>query len=187
MAIARPYGPSVNHLVFTVRDLEASHKFYTEVIGFQKHGELARDLLDAIGGTRMWFYQGHPDAHHDLALVQAKGTIEPAQPWGGFFPEAKVGINHVAIGYPTREEWLARIKHIQESGVQFVIRGNHGMTHSAYVSDPDGNGIEVLYEVPKEVWEDDINGALNYFEFMPTDGPESLVDDLNYHQFEPAS
>ena len=54
----------------------------------------------------------------------------------------KVGINHFAVGYPTREEWLARIKHITDKGVKFVIRGNHGMTHSAYISDPDGNIIE---------------------------------------------
>ena len=33
-----------------------------------------------------------------------------------------------------------RSKHITDKGVKFVIRGNHGMTHSAYISDPDGNG-----------------------------------------------
>ena len=44
-------------------------------------------------------------------------------------------------------------------------------------------GIEVLYELPKEIWENDINGALNFFEMMPTEGADSLVDDTNYHQF----
>jgi catechol 2,3-dioxygenase len=183
MTSAYPYGPSVNHLVLTVRDIEASHKFYTEVIGFTRHGELS----GPHAGSTMWFYQGHPDSHHDLALVQAKGTVEPAQPWAGFFPDGRVGINHVAIGYPTREEWMARIKHIQEMGVQFIIRGNHGMTHSVYISDPDGNGIEVLYEVPKDVWEADINGALNYFEMLPSSGPGSLEDTTDYHQFEPVN
>jgi catechol-2,3-dioxygenase len=57
------------------------------------------------------------------------------------------------------------------------------MTHSAYISDPDGNGIEVLYELPREVWEGDINAALNYFENMPVAGPDALKDDSNYKVF----
>lgn len=105
MPSAHPYGPSINHLVLTVRDIEASHKFYTEVIGFTRNGELS----GPHAGSTMWFYQGHPDSHHDLALVQAKGAVEPAQPWAGFFPDGDAGINHVAIGYPTRDERLARI------------------------------------------------------------------------------
>ena len=60
---------------------------------------------------------------------------------------------------------------------------DHGVSVALYLDDPDGNGIEVLYELPKEIWENDINGALNYFEMMPTEGADSLVDDTNYHQF----
>jgi catechol 2,3-dioxygenase len=60
------------------------------------------------------------------------------------------------------------------------------MTHSAYVSDPDGNGVEVLYDLPPEVWSGDVNAALNYFEFMPLDGPESLEDPTDYQRFSPA-
>ena len=64
-----------------------------------------------------------------------------------------------------------------------MIRVNHGMTHSAYISDPDGHGIEVLYEVPAEAWEKDVDAALNYVEMLPTDGEESLQDDTNFHRF----
>jgi len=129
---ARGSGPSVNHLVLTVRDIEKSHKFYTEVLGFEKHGEL--DANNPLAGSKMWFYRGHPESHHDLALVQVrdpKGAGAAPEGWGGFFPETQVGINHVAIGYPTRDEWLERLKTIQGQGVKFVIRGNNGMTHSA--------------------------------------------------------
>ena len=65
---------------------------------------------------------------------------------------------------------------LQANGVAFAMRGNHGMTHSAYISDPDGNGIEVLYELPAEVWEGDLPAALGYYERLPTEGPEALVD-----------
>jgi catechol 2,3-dioxygenase len=50
------------------------------------------------------------------------------------------------------------------------------MTHSVYISDPDGHGIEVLYELPREVWEQDIDAAQNYSEQLPTEGEQALVD-----------
>jgi catechol 2,3-dioxygenase len=177
---AGPRGPSVNHLVVTVRDIEASHRFYTEVIGFERCGELR-----APPPIRMWFYRGSPEAHHDFALVQQPADVEvpPARPWSGFFDGIQPGINHIAIGYPTREEWLDRLRIIEEAGVEFVIRGNHGMTHSAYVSDPDGNGVEVLYDLPPEVWEGDIDAALSHFEPLPSSGPEAFEDSTDYVRF----
>ena len=63
------------------------------------------------------------------------------------------------------------------------MRGNHGMTHSVYINDPDGNGIEVLYELPRKVWEGDIDAALNYFKPLPLEGPAALEDDTDYVKF----
>ena len=85
--------------------------------------------------------------------------------------------------YPSREEWLERIKILQDKGVEFKVRGNHGMTHSAYFNDPDGNFIEVVYDVPAEVWQDDVEAALNYFEVLPNSGEESLQDSVEYQTF----
>jgi catechol 2,3-dioxygenase len=51
------------------------------------------------------------------------------------------------------------------------------MTYSLYINDPNGYGIEVLYELPREVWEGDIDAALNYAERLPTEGEAALVDD----------
>ena len=51
------------------------------------------------------------------------------------------------------------------------------MTHSIYVNDPNGYGVEVLYELPDEVWRHDIDGALNYGERRPLD---ELVDRTDY-------
>ena len=101
------------------------------------------------------------ESHHDLALVQVGKPDEvPAPPdeWEGFFPAHAVGINHFAVAYPDREAWLAQLAHLQASGVQFDLRGNHGMTHSVYVRDPDGHSVEVLYDLPAEVWEGDSRG-----------------------------
>jgi catechol 2,3-dioxygenase len=94
-----------------------------------------------------------------------------------------VGVNHIAITYPTREDFLQQLEHLRANGVEFLVRGDHGMTHSVYIADPDGNGIEVLYELPAEVWEGDVNGALNWFRPLPLEGPESMQDSTDHPRF----
>jgi catechol 2,3-dioxygenase len=50
------------------------------------------------------------------------------------------------------------------------------MTHSLYLHDPNGYGVELVYELPREVWEGDIDAALNFAEVMPHEGAEALID-----------
>jgi catechol 2,3-dioxygenase len=85
-------------------------------------------------------------------------------------------ISHIAITYPSREAWLARLEHVQRLGVKFHRRIEHGMTHSLYIADPNGYGVELLYELPREVWEGDIDAALNHAVSLPTEGREALED-----------
>jgi catechol 2,3-dioxygenase len=166
-------GPSVNHLVLNVRDIEASHRFYTELLGFQQCGELTHTMT-------MRFYRGSDSTHHDLALVEVNepAAADPEQ-WS--MEPKRVGVNHFAVAYPDRESWLAQLRHLKEAGVEFLVRGNHGMTHSAYIADPDGYGVEVLYNLPSEVWADDVDAALNYFEYLPPE--EELEDSTDYQRF----
>jgi catechol 2,3-dioxygenase len=51
------------------------------------------------------------------------------------------------------------------------------MTHSLYISDPNGYGVELLYDLPREIWEGDIDAALNYVRPLPSEGPEALIDE----------
>jgi catechol-2,3-dioxygenase len=172
---AKPAG--VNHLVLNVADIERSHHFYTEVLGFEQVGAFQL-------GTEMRFYRSGPGHHHDIAIAQVKEPPEPSTEPVRWRPSArKVGINHIAVAYPDRESFLQQLAHLQANGVEFRMRGNHGMTHSAYVTDPDGNGIEVLYELPAEVWEGDVRRALAHYEALPTEGPGALVDDPDYPVF----
>ena len=170
-------GPRVDHLVLNVRDIEASHRFYTEMLGFERCGELTHTMT-------MRFYRGSEDTHHDFTLVQVEdpASLPPVPDWS--MAPLEVVANRIAIGYPDRESWLERIHHLEEA-VKFKVRGNHGMTHSAYIADPDGYGLEVLYNVPSEAWQDDVNEALNYFEYLPVDGDEVFEDRTDYQHFGP--
>ncbi len=171
---------AVNHVVLNVRDLEVSHRFWTEIVGFRCVAQLKP--IPGRVRPKMRFYSG-VDAngavtHHDLALAEVPPTSgngsSSHEEWS--LMPGRVGLNHVAIAWPDRESWLKQLAFLKAKGVPFHRRVNHGMTHSVYISDPDGHGIEVLYELPREVWEGDIDAAQNYVEPLPTDGSESLID-----------
>ena len=134
----KPVTPrGINHLVLNVRNLEESHKFWTEVVGMQQVGEL-KPAPNRPNPPRMRFYSGAGAAgthHHDMALMENPNLPEPPAEW-----------NMV------------------------------GMTHSLYIHDPTGYGVELLYDLPREIWERDIDAALNFAVAVPTEGAEALVD-----------
>jgi len=169
----------INHLVLNVRNMEESHRFWTEIMGFRQVAELRPK--PGRPPLTMRFYSGVDERgevnHHDVALAEipgGEGAGANPGPWS--LSPRQVGLNHVAITYPDRESWLRQLAFLRSKGVPFHLRINHGMTHSVYISDPDGHGIEVLYELPPEVWKDDIDAAQNYSERLPTEGEDALVD-----------
>src|ERR1700678_4467145 len=107
----------VNHLVLNVRDIEESHQFWTEIIGMQEVGRLK------------------------------PGTPEKPRPTMRFYSADHDGkLNHHDIALPGRDAWLKQLAFLQSRGVKFERRVNHGMTRSVYISDPNGYGVELLYE-----------------------------------------
>jgi len=174
--VATPVG--VNHVVLNVRDIEESHRFWTEIVGLKQVGAF-RPRADMAPTPKMRFYSGEHGgkvSHHDVALVENPNLPPPPAEWAPFGgPHA---INHIAIAMPDRESWMKKLGDLQARGVKFHFRINHGMTHSVYISDPNGYGVELLYELPREMWESDIDAGLNYFELLPTEGEEALRDNI---------
>jgi catechol 2,3-dioxygenase len=173
-AAVTPVG--LNHLVINVRDMEESHRFWTEILGFKQVGQSSR--------RNMRFYSGDHDGrmnHHDIALVENPNLPAPPADFAMF--DTPVAVNHIAIAMPDREAWLKQLAFLRSKGVKFQRRVNHGMTHSLYISDPNGYGVEVLYELPREVWGDNIQGALDYAEPVPTEGDAAFADDTDYPVF----
>src|ERR1041385_9414457 len=67
----------LNHLVINVRDMEESHRFWTEVLGFKQVGQSSR--------RNMRFYSGDHSGrmnHHDIALVENPNLPKPPPAWG---------------------------------------------------------------------------------------------------------
>ena len=165
----------INHLVLNVRDIEESHKFWTEIVGLKQVATL-KQRPDRPMTPKMRFYSAVNDGkvtHHTVALVESPNLPPPSE-WG--LANASVAINHVALTMPNREAWLKQLAFLQSRDVKFNWRVNHGVTHSVYINDPNGYGVEFLYELPRDMWENDIQGAIDFLETLPSEGPEALVD-----------
>jgi|SRR5579871_3621476 len=167
----------LNHLVINVRNMEESHRFWTEIVGLKQVGELYATPTRP-NPPKMRFYSGDHGAgsmsHHDIALIENPSLPPPPADWRMHgMPSA---ISHIAIALPNREAWLKQLAYLQERGVKFDRRIEHGMTHSLYIHDPNGYGVELLYELPREIWDGDINAALNFAVEVPTEGKAALQD-----------
>src|SRR5258706_6022026 len=139
----------INHVVLNVRDIEVSHRFWTEIMGFRCVAQL-KSRPDRVR-PKMRFYSGVSESgdvtHHDLALAEApqrEGENDrEAETWS--LMRGGGGLNHVAIAWPDREAGLKQVEHLREKGVIFHRRINHGMNHREYISAPDCPGITEHY------------------------------------------
>lgn len=171
-APSRPCG--LNHLVINVRDMQQTHRFWTEILGFQQVAQFNADDPSGLRRNMQFYSADHGNGlltHHDVAFCEVPGL--PAPNPDGTLTSA---IAHIAIAYPDRESWMRQLAYLQNSGVRFERRVEHGMTHSLYIRDPNGYSVELLYELPREVWEGDINAAMNHYVALPTEGAAALED-----------
>jgi len=120
----------VGHLVLNVKDVELSTRFYTEILGF----EIAVQRPD---GSATFLTCG--EQHHDLALFKAPEGAEAVKP-------GAVGLNHFAVQVEDLDALKELHRKLKENGVEVHRTIDHGMTGSVYLSDPDGNGIELYFD-----------------------------------------
>ena len=130
----------LGHVVLRVSDLERSKRFYTSVVGLRLTGEIE---------GRMAFFAAGGDSH-DLAVL-AIGP-EAAAPDPG-----RVGLYHFAYQAGSEDELRDWYRHLKVEGVTIVGSADHGVSKGIYFLDPDGNEVEISYEVPPERWPRDVN------------------------------
>ncbi len=63
------------------------------------------------------------------------------------------GLFHLAILVPTRKDLANWLQHFTKSGFRLDGVGDHIVSEALYLSDPEGNGIEVYQDRPKEDWQ----------------------------------
>ena len=144
---ARPTLPPetrIGHVHLKVADLERAIGFYADILGF--------DLVDRIGDRAAFLSAGGYHHHIGLNTWESLGGT-PA-------PMGHAGLYHVAILFPDRASLGAAVRRVHDAGVTIEGASDHGVSEAVYLSDPDGNGIELYRDRPREDWPRDADGRL---------------------------
>jgi len=75
-------------------------------------------------------------------------------------PAGTTGLFHLAVLYPTRGDLARALKHLLQLGVPIDGASDHGVSEAIYLRDPDGNGIELYRDRPRDEWPVDGDGEL---------------------------
>jgi catechol 2,3-dioxygenase-like lactoylglutathione lyase family enzyme len=128
----------IGHVVFKARDIEASTKFWTEVMGFHVSDR------NEIG---MVFFRTASD-HHTIALAPAKDSSEVHSKEGP-------GFDHCAMEIGSVRELFKIRDHLKKHGVKIVFEGRRGAGCNVGIEflDPDGNMIELYASMDQIGWE----------------------------------
>ena len=118
----------VGHIVLNVKDVDVCIKFYTEALGME---------LMAHNTERHMAFLSFGSQHHDIAVFKAPVGAE----------QGVLGLNHIAMQIDGGEEELRELYgRLLNAGAKIDHLTDHGMTHSVYFFDPDGNRLEIFCE-----------------------------------------
>jgi catechol-2,3-dioxygenase len=132
----------LGHLVLYVRDVQRSRRFYRDVLGWKEIP------LPSEGMPIAAFSSGR--THHELLLIEVGPQAAPV-------PEGRrLGMYHFGLKVGESDAELREARDvILAAGAKVVGATDHGVTHSLYIEDPDGNEIELYIDVQPVRWKDD--------------------------------
>ena len=140
-------GARIGHIHLKVADLERSVAFYSGVLGF--------DVTQRYGREAAFLSAGGYHHHIGLNTWESKGGPEPAP--------GTTGLYHVAIVYPSRVALGNALRRLMTANWPLEGAADHGTSEALYLRDPDGNGIELYWDRPREEWPRTRDGAIEMY------------------------
>ena len=140
-------GVSIGHVHLKVADLERALAFYCGVLGFE--------LMQRYGDNAAFVSAGGYHHHIGLNTWESEGGSPP--------PPGTTGLYHLALLYPTRATLADALRRLIKAGVTLDGASDHGVSEALYLRDPDGNGVELYRDRPKEEWPLTPDGKLNMY------------------------
>ena len=131
------YTPShLGHVNIYVRNAEKAQQWYTDVLGLHTY--------DLIPG-RAAFMSANLEESHEIAVIEVGESAMGPQ-------SGQVGLNHMAWRMDSLKDLEDFYNRLHELDVPINRVADHGISLGIYLKDPDGNGIEVYYEIPRSEW-----------------------------------
>ena len=134
----------IGHVHLKVADLDRALAFW--------HGVLGLEVTQRMGDQAAFLSAG--GYHHHIALNTWESAGGPPPPRG------TTGLYHVALVYPDRLALAAALLRVIEAGVELEGASDHGVSEAIYLRDPDGNGVELYLDRPREEWPRTPDGGL---------------------------
>jgi catechol 2,3-dioxygenase len=134
----------IGHVHLKVADLERALRFYRDVLGFE--------VTQRMGSSAAFLSAGGYHHHIGLNTWESQGGQAPAA--------GTTGLYHLAVVYPARAELGDALRRLMEAGVPLDGAADHGVSEALYLRDPDGNGVELYWDKPKEEWPRGKDGEL---------------------------
>ncbi|WP_372617403.1 VOC family protein [Falsiroseomonas sp.] len=141
---AAPPGLRIGHVHLKVADLDRALAFWRDVIGLE--------VQQRMGSQAVFLSAG--GYHHHIALNTWESAGGSPPPFG------TTGLFHVALLYPDRRSLAQALKRLVEAGHPLEGASDHGVSEALYLRDPDGNGVELYHDHPREEWPRDAAGEL---------------------------
>lgn len=159
--MAGPIDPRVDigHVHLKVADLDRALGFWVGVLGFE--------LMQRYGQGAAFVSAGGYHHHIGLNVWHSRGGPPP--------PENATGLYHVAIRYPDRRTLADALRRLIAARVPLDGASDHGVSEALYLRDPDGNGVELYRDRPREQWPKDAAGHLEMVT-QPLDVPALLAE-----------
>jgi catechol 2,3-dioxygenase len=143
-------GVRIGHVHLRTADIDRVREFYVGVLGFDVVME-ARDV-PGWGTTGDILFLSAGGYHHHLGFNTWKSAGGPPQ------PDGVAGLHHVAILYPDRAGLADAVRRLQDADWPLRQLSDHGTHLAIYLSDPDGNDLELAWDRPFEDWPRDGDG-----------------------------
>lgn len=137
-------GTRIGHVHLKVADLDRSLAFYRDVLGFE--------VTQRYGDQAVFLSAGGYHHHIGLNTWESRGGRPPAP--------GTTGLYHTAILYPDRAALADALRRLVEAGIRLDGASDHGVSEALYLSDPDGNGVELYRDRPEAEWPRNPDGTL---------------------------
>ncbi len=145
MSYTIPSATRIGHVHLKVSNLEKALGFYRDLLGFT--------VMQYYGNSAVFISAG--GYHHHIGLNTWYSKDAPPA------DEHRCGLFHTAILYPTRKDLAVALKHLIDARYPLTGASDHGVSQALYMDDPDGNGVELYWDRPKEEWPLDNDGNIN--------------------------
>jgi catechol 2,3-dioxygenase len=137
----------IGHVHLRVADLDRALAFYNGVLGFE--------VTLKIGNSAAFLSAGGYHHHIGLNTWESLGGKPPAP--------GTTGLYHLAILYPTQASLADALRRLIAAKIPLDGASDHGVSEALYLSDPDGNGVELYWDRPRTDWPTDSAGNLTMF------------------------